>query len=122
MSETVAILGASNKPDRYAFLAQSLLQEHGHTVVPINPKEKEINGVSCFTSLAEYSGKLDTVTLYVGPNILSGLVSEIIQAKPTRVIMNPGTESESAKQQLISAGIKVEEACTLVLLRTGQYD
>lgn len=122
MSEVVAILGASIKPERYAYKAQLMLEEHGHTVVPINPRESEIHGVKCFTSLSAYPDKLDTVTVYVGPKILDTLVEEIIKVKPTRIILNPGTENDSAKQQLTAAGIKVEEACTLVLLQTGQYD
>lgn len=122
MSEVVAILGASTKPDRYAYKAQVKLQEHGHTVVPINPREAEINGVKCFASLADYLEKLDTITVYVGPKILETLVDDIIKVKPTRIILNPGTESEVVRQQLTAAGIKVEEACTLVLLQTNQYD
>lgn len=122
MSEVVAILGASIKPDRYAYMAQVKLQEHGHTVVPINPREAEINGVKCFASLADYPEKLDTITVYVGPKILETLVDDIIKVKPTRIILNPGTESEVVRQQLTATGIKVEEACTLVLLQTNQYD
>ncbi len=122
MSEVVAILGASTKHDRFAYKAQVKLQEHGHTVVPINPREAEINGVKCFTSLTDYPEKLDTITVYVGPKILETLVDDIIKVKPTRVILNPGTESDLASQQFKAAGIKVEEACTLILLETGQYD
>ncbi|MCE0493148.1 CoA-binding protein [Vibrio salinus] len=122
MSEVVAILGASSKPGRFANKAQIKLQEHGHTVVPINPKESDINGVKCFTSLTDYPEKLDTVTVYVGPKILETLLSDIIKAKPTRVILNPGTESEACRLKLTAAGIKVQEACTLILLDTGSYD
>ncbi len=122
MSEVVAILGASTNPDRYAYKAQLKLQEHGHTVMPINPKESEINGVKCFTSILDIHDKLDTVTVYVGPKILENLTDDIIKVKPTRVILNPGTESEVAREKLSNAGIKVEDACTLVLLQTGQYD
>ena len=46
-SETVAVLGASPKPDRYAFRAIQMLREHGHHAVPVNPAFEEIVGERC---------------------------------------------------------------------------
>ncbi len=119
--ETVAIIGASNKPNRYANQAQKELTEHGHLVIPITARGEEIMGVHSYTSVAEIDKPLDTVTLYVREQILEHHIDAIIQAKPGRVIFNPGTESPTMQKQLENAGIEVEEACTLVLLSTGQY-
>lgn len=122
MPEVVAILGASDKPERYAYQAQVMLQEHNHTVIPVNPRLDTIHGVSCAKSLADCTQSLDTVTVYVGPKILAGLVDDLIAVHPRRIILNPGTEDEAIEKQLSNAGIFVERACTLVLLRTNQYD
>lgn len=121
MSEVVAILGASNNQSRYAHKAQNALVEQGHTPVPVNPKYDMVNGVQCHPNLASYPHKVDTITVYVRPAILSSLVQDIIQASPKRVIFNPGSDDSASMRKLEAAGIEVEMACTLVLLRTSQF-
>ena len=121
MKETVAILGASSNKERYAYKAFQLLKSLGHTPIPINPTLKELEGVKVFASLKEIDSPIDTVTLYVSPQISSTLQDELIKLKPARVIFNPGSENPSLQAALVSAGIAVEEACTLVLLKTNQF-
>ena len=120
-TETVAILGASPKPDRYAYKALALLREHGHRPVPINPAFAEILGEKCYPKISEAPGPIDTVTLYLGPARSEPLIEEIIDAKPRRIIMNPGAENAALAEKAEDAGIEVVEGCTLVMLRTGQF-
>ncbi len=119
--ERVVILGASDKPDRYAHKAQLMLAEHGHEVVPVHPRLQNIEGVSVVPDLSSVTGAVDTVTMYVGPAISSGLTEKLIALKPKRVLFNPGSENPTLASALNAAQIATEEACTLVLLRTGQY-
>jgi len=121
MQETVAILGASNDANRYSHKAMVALAEHGHITVLFNPSHDEIHGRKCFQSLAAYEGKIDTITVYVRPSILRGLVDEIINTSPKRVILNPGTEDDVTMQLLKAAGIEVQIDCTLVLLSSNQF-
>lgn len=120
-SERVVILGASDKPDRYAYRALVMLGEHGHIVVPVHPKLSEIDGIPVVAGLEEIDGVVDTLTLYVNPAVGESLADEIIALDPGRVIFNPGTESPLLAERLDEAGIPHEEACTLVLLSTGQF-
>lgn len=122
MKEKVVILGASNKPDRYAYLAMKMLQEYGHTVLPVNPALEEIDGVKVSRSLEAIDNAVDTVTLYMNPQRLAEQVEGLIKLKPKRVIFNPGTESKEIENKLKNAGIQTTEACTLVLLRTNQFE
>ena len=117
----VAILGASNKPERYSHQAVVLLAQKGHAVYPIHPALAEIDGHRVFKRLADVPVSLHTVTMYVSPALSSGLAGEIAAARPARVIFNPGTENPELEAQLAGAGIVVVRACTLVLLRTGQF-
>lgn len=119
--ERVVILGASDKADRYSHMAQLLLREHGHEVVPVHPKLTSIEGVPVVADLSLITGVVDTVTMYVGAAISSGLEDKLIALKPRRVIFNPGSENPALAAKLEAADIAVEGACTLVLLRTGQY-
>ncbi len=119
--ERVVILGASDKPERYAHKAQLLLKQHGHEVVPVHPRLTEIEGVPVLPDLKAVTGPVDTLTLYVNPQVSSAAAADILALKPARVIFNPGTENAGLQTQLSAAGIAWEEACTLVLLHTGQY-
>jgi hypothetical protein len=120
--ERVAVIGASSKPERYAYKAVKQLLSHGHTPLPVSLRDEKILEQPCFTSIHEVPGPVDTVTLYVNPRILSEMVEDIIAKSPKRIIMNPGTESEEHARTFEKSGIRVIQACTLVLLSTGQFD
>ena len=121
MGKLTAVLGASNNPERYSNKAIRMLIEHGHEVVPVNPAQKQIEGLTVAPGLRDITRPIDTITVYLNPATVEKTVPEIIAAKPHRVIFNPGAESAVAEKQLTAAGIEVENACTLVLLSTGQY-
>jgi uncharacterized protein len=120
-AETVAILGASPKPDRYAYKAFEMLRDYGHRPIPINPAFPEILSEKCYPTISEAPGPIDTVTLYLGEARSNPLIGEIIAAKPRRIIMNPGAENFALAEKAEKAGIEVVEGCTLVMLRTGQF-
>ncbi|MHB0999778.1 MAG: CoA-binding protein [Armatimonadota bacterium] len=121
MSENVAIIGASDDPDRYAYKAFKLLQAHGHNPIPVNPTKDSIEGIKCYPSIKDISDPIDTVTLYVRPSVSSEMTDDIIAAEPRRVIMNPGTENDDLAKACEDIGIQVVFACTLVLLGTDQF-
>jgi len=119
--ERVVIIGASNNPERYSHRALLLLRKHGHEVVPVHPKLAEIEGIPVVADVSLITGPVDTVTMYVGAAISSGLQDKLITLKPRRIIFNPGAENAALADALQKAGIACEEACTLVLLNTGQF-
>lgn len=118
---TVVVLGASPKPGRYSNKAVRLLLEHGHRVVPVHPAIPEVEGLAVASSLGAIDALVDTLTVYVSPTLSTPLKAQIIQLKPGRVIFNPGTENPGLAAALRENGIATEEACTLVLLNTGQF-
>ena len=117
----VAILGASTNPERYAYQAQKLLMEKGYNIYPINPNYEQIQNIICYKKITEVANDIDTLTVYMNPEKLELLLPEILIKKPKRIILNPGSESEKIKTELNSRNITVLEACTLVLLKTGQF-
>lgn len=119
--EKVVVLGASPKEDRYAYKAMKMLQEHGHTAIPVNPAFEEVLGEKCRKSIGEVEGGIDTVTLYVGEARSEPLIGEILKAQPRRIIFNPGAENPNLARQAEAKGIEVVEGCTLVMLRTGAF-
>lgn len=121
MAQTVAVLGASHKPERYSNQAVRLLLEYGHNVIPVTPGRAEIEGLPVVPALGSIEQPVDTLTLYVGPERSAQMLADIAALKPGRVIFNPGTESELVQEMLDREGIPWQHACTLVLLRTGQF-
>jgi len=119
--ERVVIIGASDRPDRYSHKALLLLRKHGHEVIPVHPKLAEIEGIQVIPDVSAITGPVDTVTMYVGASISAGLTEKLVGLRPRRVIFNPGAENAALASALEKAGIACEEACTLVLLNTGQF-
>jgi predicted CoA-binding protein len=117
----VVVMGASNKPDRYSNQAVRLLLEHGHEVIPVHPALDQVEGLKVNHHLSEIGGTVDTLTLYVGPAASSAVTDAILQLHPGHVIFNPGSENPDLEMRLREAGVTLEHACTLVLLRTRQF-
>lgn len=117
----VVVLGASAKPERYSNRALHLLLEKGFVVLPVHPALDEIEGLPVFKKLPDLGTPVDTVTVYLSPKLSAPLAEDLLAVKPRRVIFNPGTESPELQKKLRAAGLEVEEACTLVLLNTGQF-
>lgn len=120
--ENVVVVGASANEERYSNKAMRMLAEYGHNPIPVAPAASEILGRQVFANVADVVGLVDTVTLYIGPSRQTGLFEQIIQLKPKRVIFNPGTENPAEYARLEAAGIEAITACTLVMLRTGQFE
>ena len=120
-TETVAVLGASPKPDRYAYRAMKMLGEFGHRAIPVNPAFPEILGATCYANLGDIPDRVDTITMYLGKQRSDPLIDEIIAAKPRRIIMNPGAENDELARRADAAGIEPVYDCTLVMLQTGSF-
>jgi len=118
---TVAVLGASPKEERYSFKAVHLLKELGFVPVPVHPAGHAVDGVDGVKSLVDIEEDIDTLTVYVNAKISQAQKQAIFALRPRRVIFNPGAENERLAHELEQIGIEVVRACTLVMLRTGQF-
>jgi len=114
------VLGASANPERYSYLALTRLQHSGHPVVAIGKKKAMVNGVEINTDKS-LASDIDTVTLYLNPIHQKEYYNYIISLKPKRIIFNPGTENSELEALAKANGIEPVQACTLVLLSTGQF-
>ena len=114
------VLGASTKPERYAYKAITMLVDKGHSVLAIGQNNGEVAGIKIKTKSIPLSN-IDTITLYLNPARQRDYYNYIVEARPKRVIFNPGTENPELYQLLELNNIKSEVACTLVLLTTNRY-
>jgi predicted CoA-binding protein len=114
------VLGASENPARYSFLAINSLRRHQHAVAAIGRKNGKVLDVDITTEKKPLE-TIDTVTLYLNPFHQKEYYDYILSLRPKRIIFNPGTENPELYDLAKNNGIQPLEACTLVMLSTGQY-
>lgn len=114
------VLGASTNPSRYSYMSINQLRAKGNDVVAIGLKTGKVNDVEIATERKPVDD-LDTVTLYLNANNQKPYYDYILEQNPRRIIFNPGAENDELASLAKQKGIIPQEACTLVLLSTGQY-
>ncbi len=119
-SKKTLVLGASENPERYSNKAIRSLRAHGHPVVAIGLRNGLVDDVNYSNEKTPFQN-IDTVTLYLNPQRQIAYYDYIISLKPKRIVFNPGTENPDLERLAEENGIVPLEACTLVLLSTGQY-
>ena len=120
MPEKVLVIGASPNEWRYSFIATKMLRNYGHEVYCFGRRPGSCAGLPIQTEFPSNTN-YDTITLYINPGLQKQYYEQMIALQPKRVIFNPGTENPELEEMLEQKGIVADEACTLVLLRTGQY-
>lgn len=120
MKKKTLVLGASANPARYSNLAVKRLRANGHPVVAIGKKEDVINDVQIIKDKLPLSD-IDTITLYLNASNQREYYDYIFSLHPKRIIFNPGAENDELIAMAAAQGIQTMEACTLVLLSTGQF-
>ena len=120
VAKKTVVLGASDNPARYSYLALKKLQAHHHPIVAIGKKKGKVGEVAIQTDHLPVEG-VDTITLYLNPQNQKEYYDYILELKPNRIIFNPGTENNDLIKQAKENGIEPVIGCTLVMLSTGTY-
>jgi len=117
----VAVLGASDKAGRYSHKAVRMLREKGHTPFPVHPALRMVDGMPVSASLRAIPTPIHTITVYLSVRNQQPIADEILNSGARRIIFNPGAENPELEEKLRQKGVEVFQACTLVLLATGQF-
>lgn len=119
-AKNTLVMGASLKEDRYSNKAIRDLRKYGHPVVAVGLRDGKVLDVPIAKDIPA-GIRVDTVTMYLNAHNQEPWEQQILALKPKRIIFNPGAENEAFANKAAAAGIETMEACTLVLLHTGQY-
>lgn len=119
-SKKTIVFGASDNPERYSNLAIKRLRSLGHPVIAIGKRRVMVEDVPVQNETSPVPD-VDTVSLYLNPNNQKSYYDYILSLHPRRIIFNPGAENAEFQKLAQDQGIQTQEACTLVLLSTGQY-
>lgn len=121
MALKTLVLGASPKPERYAFKAVNMLKQFGHPVVALGGREAMIGDTEIRTGFPLFEN-IDTITIYLGPKNQIIYYEYILRLKPRRIIFNPGTSNAFLMDLARKNGIEIIEDCTLVLLSNKRFE
>ena len=118
---TTLVLGASPNPSRYAYTAVQRLVTHGYEVYPFGIRQGLIGDLD-IKHTWPVPESIHTISVYLSPHLQAQYFDKIRDLKPKRIILNPGTENSQIKSVAQEIGSEILEACTLVMLNTGQYE
>jgi predicted CoA-binding protein len=114
MGRRVAVVGASNQRTKFGNKALRAFVAEGHTVFPINPREKVVEGVRAYASVLDVPEPIDMATLYVQPEVAHQLLDELEQKQIPEIWVNPGAESDALLADARKRGLNVIAACSIM--------
>jgi predicted CoA-binding protein len=111
---SVAVIGASSARHKFGNRAVRAYLRQGWTVYPVNPNEKEIEGLPVFPSVSAIPGPVDRASLYLPPELGVGVLEEIQRKGIRELWVNPGAESDELIARAESLGLAPIQACSIV--------
>jgi hypothetical protein len=111
---SVAIIGASNTRQKYGNRAVRAYLRQGWTVYPVNPNEREVEGLATYASVAEIPGAVDRASLYVPADVGITLLDGIKEKGVAELFVNPGAESDELIARAETLGLQAIQACSIV--------
>lgn len=121
MSKTVAVVGASSDRSKFGNKALRAFESEGYRVIPINPNEREVEGMTSYASVLDVPGAIDMATVYVQPDVTLRLLDEFARKNIPEIWINPGAESEAVIADARRRGLNVVFACSIVAIGRSPY-
>jgi predicted CoA-binding protein len=121
MAKTVAVIGASSDRSKFGNKALRAFRAEGHTVIPINPNEPEVEGLKTYGSVLDVPEAIDMATVYVQPHVGQELLAEFEQKKIPEIWINPGAESDELVAEAKRRRLNIIQACSIVALGRSPY-
>lgn len=112
----VAIIGASNQRDKFGNKAVRAYVAHGHSVFPVNLRERTIEGLPVFRTIHDIPVKLDATLMYVPPEVTLKLLPAIARKGPGELYFNPGSEDDAVLARAGELGLEPLLECAIVAI------
>jgi predicted CoA-binding protein len=121
MAKTVAVIGASSDRRKFGNKALRAFQAEGHRVIPINPNEREVEGIPTYASVLDVPETIDMATVYVQPDIGLQLLTEFEKKQIKEIWVNPGAEDDALIAEARKRKLNVIFACSIVAIGRNPY-
>src|SRR3982750_98 len=108
-TRTIAMIGASDRPDRPSYGVMKFLQDQGYRVIPVNPQitGEHVHGEYVWRELSQIGEPIDLVDIFRRPEAAGEAVDEAIAAGAKAVWMQIGVVNHGAAARAEAAGLKV---------------
>ena len=106
-TETIAVVGASNKEDRASNGIMKFLMKSGYKCYPVNPVEETVLGEQTHDSLAELPEQVDIVNVFRRSEFAADIVREAVGKNPKLIWLQEGVESKEAEKIAEYAGVPI---------------
>jgi predicted CoA-binding protein len=120
--KVVAVIGASRNRRKFGNKAVRAYAEQGYTVIPINPHEREVEGLPAYASVLDVSQPIDMASFYVPPEVGERVIDEVAAKRIPEVWLNPGAESDALVARARALSIQAIVACSIVAIGRNPYD
>jgi uncharacterized protein len=114
MPTVVAVIGASSDRQKFGNKALRAFRDQGYTVVPINPKEPEVEGERTYPSVLDVPGDVNMATFYVAPAVGLKILDDVVKKGIPEVWLNPGADGPQVVERARALGLKTVVACSIL--------
>ncbi len=121
MSKVVAVIGASSDRGKFGNRALRAYLQEGYRVIPINPHEAEIEGLTAYPSVLDVPGPIDMASFYVPPEVGEQVIEQVARKQIREVWLNPGSESDALIARARALSIQPIVACSIVSIGRDPY-
>ena len=113
-AKTVAVIGASSQRWKFGNKALRAFRHAGYRVVPINPRESEVEGERAYASVLDYPGVIDEATVYVPPRAGVKVMDDLARKGIETVWLNPGADGREVIDRARALGLRPIVACSIL--------
>lgn len=116
MPKTVAVIGASSNRQKFGNKALRAFENHGFTVIAINPNEAEVEGYRTYPTVLDYPGAIDMATVYVPAHAGVAVMDHLKQKGVSEVWLNPGADNHTVVERARQLGLNIIQACSIIAI------
>ena len=113
MPQVVAVVGASRDRHKFGNKAVRAFRDAGHTVIPINPHETEVEGLRTYASVLDVPGPIDMATVYVPGAVGVTIMEDLAKKGVGEVWLNPGADDRRVIERARALGLNPIVACSI---------
>ena len=121
-SAAFGVVGASTDRTKYGNRVLRCYMQNGRRAIPVNPREKEIEGIPCVAEVLDLPDEVKSISVITPPQVTDRVVEEAIKKGITSIWMQPGAESAAAVQKCRENGINVIADGSCILVVSGYRD
>ena len=114
MPQVVAVVGASRDRHKFGNKAVRAFRDAGHTVIPVNPHESDVEGLKTYASVLDVPGPIDMATVYTQPDVAVRLLDEFERKQIPEIWLNPGADDDDVIAEAKRRRLNVIVACSIM--------